>query len=100
MKISDSIIFWNILIFLVLVLSVIFFPRCFGVEDYILSYFLFVCLLTFAYSASCLATGIFFSLTRRHSVARGFYLSGLSVAVIGIPALYAGIFLRHVITVL
>ncbi len=94
MKTINGIIFWNVLIFLSLVLSLIFFPRYFGAEDYVLSYGLFVSLLIFLYSLFCFAAGIFFSVRRKKQTAQGFYLSAFVVFLLGIPSCYGGIFLR------
>lgn len=94
LKTVNAVIFWNVLIFLVLVLTLVFFPTYMGAEDYVLSYGLYITVLIVFYTVLCLVIGIFFSLTGRPRTAQGFYLSAFTIAMIGVPSCYGGIFLR------
>jgi len=97
MKTTNAVIFWNVLIFLTLVLSIIFFPRYFGVEDYILSYGLFVIVLTTGYFIFCLTAGIIASISNKKDIANGFYISAMTIVMLCIPSCYGGIFMRSIV---
>jgi len=93
-KTTNTVIFWNTLLFLCLVLALVFFPTYLGAEDYVLSYGLFIIVLICGYIVFCITAGVIFSILKKKQIAQGFYLSALTIALIGVPSCYGGIFMR------